>query len=97
MWTFGADSPSDCLRMMREFTLEDLAGEITCPMLVLDSENDAMAGGEALALYDSLRCPKDYLLFTSELGADQHCQMGAAFISAETILCWLDSVLGRTR
>jgi pimeloyl-ACP methyl ester carboxylesterase len=93
MWTFGADTPSDFLRMMREYTLEGVVDRIDCPMLVLDSENDGMVSGQARVLFDSLDCPKEYFLFTETTGADQHCQMGAASVSAEKILCWLETAM----
>ncbi len=97
MWTFGADSPSGFLRMMREYSMDGIAGNISCSMLVLDSENDGMVSGQALVLFDSLSCPKEYYLFREDEGADEHCQMGAAFVSSDLIFSWLDRVLDRTQ
>jgi pimeloyl-ACP methyl ester carboxylesterase len=97
MWAFGEDTPSGFLRKMREFTLDGIVKDITCHMLVLDSENDAMAGGQAVILFDSLRCPKEYFLFRADLGADEHCQMGDARVSGDLIFCWLDSLTGSVR
>ncbi len=97
MWTFGADSPSEYMRMMREYTMSGCVENITCEMLVLNSENDALIPGQAVKLYDSLSCPKDYILFTEQEGADEHCQMGAISVSNERIFCWLDRVFGRSQ
>ena len=93
MYTFGADSPSGFMRLLRDYTLEGRTGEITCSMLVLDSKNDQLTGGQATLLYDSLESPKQYVLFTELQGADEHCQMGAVQVSNEAVFCWLDELL----
>ncbi len=93
MWTFDADSPSELVRMMRAYTLRDCITDISCEMLILDSEHDQNIHGQAIMLYDSLQCPKEYVLFTEEDGADEHCQMGAITVSNELIFNWLDRVL----
>ena len=46
-------------------------------------------------LYDSLQCAKEYILFTEEDGADEHCQMGAIAVSNERIFTLLDRVLNQ--
>jgi len=93
MWTFDASSPSELVRMMREYTLDGRVSSIRCGMLVLDSENDLQIHGQAQMLFDSLQCPKEYVLFTEADGADQHCQMGAVLTSNEVIFNWLDRML----
>jgi hypothetical protein len=47
-----------------------LVEKIECPTLVCDNVADAIAGGQAKQLYDALGCPKDYVLFTAEEGAE---------------------------
>jgi len=93
MFTFGATSPSEWLRMTRPYNLRDCADRITCHMLVVDSENDKALPGQAKQLYDALRCPKDFMIFTAEEGAGEHCQTGAHMISNERILNWLEETL----
>ncbi|NQV01565.1 MAG: alpha/beta hydrolase [Bacteroidia bacterium] len=93
MYTFGAKTPSEFLRMLEPYSLRDDAFRISCKMLVIDSENDDALPGQAKQLYDALSCPKEFMLFTAEEGADQHCQMGAVMISGERILNWLDDNL----
>jgi hypothetical protein len=53
-----------------------LVEKIECPTLVCDNVADAIAGGQAKQLYDALGCPKDYVLFTAEEGAEDHCEGG---------------------
>ena len=51
--------------------------------------------GQAPRLYAALRCPKDFMLFTNEEGAGEHCQMGAILLSNARILDWLDRIMGK--
>ncbi|MFH1995408.1 MAG: prolyl oligopeptidase family serine peptidase [Candidatus Omnitrophota bacterium] len=95
MWTFGAESPADFVTKMSQYTLKDVVGQITCDMLVLDSEGDTFLKGQAEKLHEKLTCPKTYILFTNEETAQAHCQAGATAISNEVIFNWLDEVLIR--
>jgi pimeloyl-ACP methyl ester carboxylesterase len=97
MFTFHATSPSEWLKMTRSYTMKDVAGKITCPVLVVDSEGDMDMPGQAPKLYDALTGPKDYMLFTREEGAEEHCQMGAILISNSRILDWLDDLMMKGR
>ena len=93
MFTFHAKSPSEWLRMTRSYTMKDVAAKITCPMLIVDSEGDRDLPGQARQLFDALKPPKDFLLFTKEEAAEEHCQMGAMLISNARILDWLDKIM----
>jgi len=98
MFTFKAATPSEYLLKASEFELTGVAEQITCPTLVVDSEAEHSFPGEAKRLYDALTCPKEFMLFTAEEGAEEHCQIGAATTSQERIFGWLEEVLdGRTR
>jgi pimeloyl-ACP methyl ester carboxylesterase len=90
MWTFGADSPSEWMRMTRPYNMRDHAGKIKCQMLIVDSEDDKDMPGQAQQLYDALTCPKEFMLFTTEEGAGEHCQVGAYMLANERILNWLE-------
>ena len=72
-----------------------MAEQITCPTLGVDAEAEHSLPGEAKKLYDALMCPKEFMLFTAEEGAE-HCQIGAAMISQEYIFGWLEDVLAKT-
>lgn len=93
MFTFGAASPSELIRMLRPYHMRDVASKITSNVLVVDSEGDQDLPGQAKQLFDALSSPKHYLLFTRAEGAEEHCQMGAIMISGERILNWLDGNL----
>jgi len=93
MFTFQAQSPSAWLKMTRSYTMKNVAQKITCSTLIIDSEGDNYLPGQAKMLYDVLTCPKEFLLFTKEEGAEEHCQMGAMLISNARILDWLDDLM----
>ena len=48
MFTFGAESPSDLLRMLRPYNMKESAAKIKCHMLVVDSEGDKELPGATL-------------------------------------------------
>ena len=93
MFTFHAKSPSDWLKMTRPYTMKDVAAKITCHTLIVDSEEDKDMPGQAKKLFVALRCAKDYMLFTREEGAEEHCQMGAIPLSNARILDWLEDIM----
>ena len=95
MWTFGVKTPSELTKATRPYTMKEVAGQIRCPTLIIDSENDKDMPGQARQLYAALECPKTFLMFTEEEAADEHCQIGAATISMARILNWLDQTFGR--
>lgn len=73
MFTFHAESPSAWLRMTRPYSMMNVAKNITCPMLIVDSEEDKDMPGQAIRLFNALRTPRKYMLFTKEEGAEEHC------------------------
>jgi pimeloyl-ACP methyl ester carboxylesterase len=95
MFTFGVDTPSAFLLAFSQYSMEDVADQITCPTLVIDSDNDTSMKGEPQRLYDALTCPKEFTLFTTEEGAGLHCQMGAMLLAHQRIFDWLDETLSR--
>ncbi len=93
MFTFKASSPSDWMRKTRPYVLRDVAGLISSRTLIVDSAGDRDMPGQARQLYDAIRAPKDFMLFTAEDGAEEHCQVGAMAYSNSRILNWLDEVM----
>jgi pimeloyl-ACP methyl ester carboxylesterase len=97
MWVFGAKSPIELIKMLKPYSMKNIVDNITCHMLVVDSERDMDMPGQAKQLYDALKCPKDFMLFTGEEGAEEHCQIGASMISNERILNWLDETFKKMK
>lgn len=93
MRPFGLDSLFDVLVAVGEYRLGDLATEITCPMLVTNPENENYWPGQSQQLYDSLRCDKEIVEFTTIEGADYHCEPLSTYRREQRIFDWLDSKL----
>ena len=93
MWTTGTNSPFELIQGSKKYTVKGIAQKIKCPTLVLEAEKDDSFPGQPRMVYDALTCPKKYILFTSEEGAEEHCQSGAPAISNQRIFDWLDERL----
>jgi pimeloyl-ACP methyl ester carboxylesterase len=89
-WKHGAKSPSDMLLKLKEFDNTSIVDRITCKVLVMDGEAEAFSAGQAKKLYDALKCPKEYMLFTAEDTGLVHCQTGALAVSGQRMFDWLD-------
>lgn len=96
LFTFKASSPSDYFLKCSEYTLENVADRISCPTLVVESENEAFFRGQAMRLFEALKCPKDFMMFTEEEGAGEHCQVGAGIYAGARIFDWLAKTLGNS-
>jgi pimeloyl-ACP methyl ester carboxylesterase len=95
MWTTGANSPFELIINSKNYTIKDIAQNIECPTLVLEAEKDDSFPGQPKKVYDALKCPKKHILFTSEEGAEEHCQCGAAALSNQRIFDWLDETFAK--
>ncbi len=93
VYVMGAKNPRDFILKSKDYYLGGLAEQIRCPMLVTDSNSDAFFPGQAKKLYEALRCRKDYMLFSEEDGAQEHCQEGAKLYANACIFNWIESIL----
>ncbi|MER5627054.1 alpha/beta fold hydrolase [Streptosporangium sp. NPDC002544] len=91
MWVTGARSPRGYAAKMLDYHLRDgIAERIRCPTLVCSAPGDFAFQGQPEALHDHLTCPRTFLEFTAEEGADAHCQSGAQRLAMARISDWLD-------
>lgn len=90
IWKHGASSPSDLLVKLRDFNNEGIIDQITCQTLVMDGEAEAFTTGEGKKLFDALKSPKDYMLFTAEDTGLVHVQVGAMAVSSQRLFDYLD-------
>ncbi|MFL6510097.1 MAG: alpha/beta hydrolase family protein [Nitrososphaera sp.] len=95
MWTSGSNSPYELIMKSKDYTVKNIAKSIECPTLVLEAEKDDSFPGQPKKVYDALTCQKKYILFTSEEGAEEHCQCGASALSNQRIFDWLDETLAK--
>jgi pimeloyl-ACP methyl ester carboxylesterase len=95
MYVFQAKNLKDYFLKAKDYYMGDAAAQIACPTLVIDTEGENNFPGQAKTLYDALKCPKDYLLFTEEEGAEEHCEEGAKLYANCRIFDWIEDTLRR--
>jgi hypothetical protein len=94
MYVFGVEKPSELAKGAQNYRYENDIGKIKCNMLIMDGTAEEVLGaGQPKKLYDDLKCPKTYMLFTSEDVAELHCQVGALNFANERMYDWLDDHL----
>jgi len=93
MWTFNVNDPSDLMHALKKYNLKGVAEKISCDSLIVNGTADTFMQGEAIKLYDNLKCKKTYMLFDDESTGELHCQLGALGISNEKIYTWLNTAL----
>jgi pimeloyl-ACP methyl ester carboxylesterase len=93
VWSFGASNIADFLKKIELYTMVGIAGQIQCPCLVMEAEADMFLSGQPQEIYDALKAPKQLVKFTSQDGAENHCQSGALAYKDEVVFNWLDETL----
>jgi pimeloyl-ACP methyl ester carboxylesterase len=93
MWTFGITTAAEMFDEAVKYDLKDVAGQISCPTLVLEGEHDQILPKQAVPLYDALTCEKKYIMFTADEGAGEHCQSGALTLFHQRLFDWLDETV----
>lgn len=92
-WKFNVQTPADYFDEVKKYTLRDVADKISCPILIVDSESEHFFPGQAKKLFDAIKGPKEFMLFTKQEGAQLHCQIGAIMITMERQLNWLRKIV----
>lgn len=87
---FGETTISGWLRTLRNFDLSPVIDQIRCQVLVMDGEAESLMEGQSRRLYDAIDAPKDYMYFTAEDTALEHCQAGATLVAEGRLFDWLD-------
>lgn len=85
-------TPFDYLRAMQPYTLEGIVGQISCPTLICQAENDVRASQSA-ELYQAITTEKALLEFKNADGAGEHCEAGADAQFGRRVFDWLDGVM----
>ncbi len=93
VWSFGSSSIAHFIEQTKAYTVKDVIGQIRCPCLVMEAEGDIFFKGQPRRVYDGLQAPKHLLEFSSEDGAENHCQSGALAYKDEAVFNWLDETL----
>ena len=94
VWTLAASGLADFVEKSKQYTLAGgIAEKIQCPCFVMDAETDIFFEGQPQQVYDALKVPKQLFKFTSEFGAENHCQCGELSYKDEVVFNWLDETL----
>jgi hypothetical protein len=93
MRPFGLASYYDTFKAVLDYNLKDVAGRITCPMLITDPVNESFFPGQSRQLYDLLTSPKTLVSFSESDGADLHCEPMGHGIRDLRVFDWLDETL----
>jgi pimeloyl-ACP methyl ester carboxylesterase len=91
MYAFGLKTPSAFPLALLDYSLAGVSDKITASTLVCDAEQDVKKFDTMTHdIYNSLTCPKEYVLFTNAQGAGAHCQIGAFRYGNQVKLDWLN-------
>lgn len=90
-WRHGEPTPSTLFKALRDFDATGDVAAIKAKTLVIDGDGEDF--GQATALYDALRCKKDYLKFKAEDTAQLHVQVGALGFATSRIMDWVQRQL----
>lgn len=96
-WKTGAKHPFDLARSYERYGLKDIAGKITCDVLILAGEKDDFVPFEQVAQFQqSLVNARSITtrVFTEEEGGEAHCQPGAATLVHAVLFDWLEKTFG---
>ena len=93
IWSFATSNIAEFLTETKRYTMDGIAGQIQCPCLVMEAAEDMFFRGQPQQIYDALKAPKQLFQFSSEDGAENHCQSGALAYKDEVVFNWLDETL----
>jgi alpha-beta hydrolase superfamily lysophospholipase len=90
-WVIGAPDNATALEWAKKFSLEGIAQQIECPVLILHGEDDRVVPlEEAKILYEKVGARNKTLkIFTAEEGATEHCQVDNRQLGVDFIGDWL--------
>jgi Esterase FrsA-like len=93
LWSFGTSSLTEFVEKTKQYTVEGIVGQIQCPCLIMEADGDMFFKGQPQQVYDALQAPKQFVRFSSEDGAENHCQSGALAYKDQVVFDWLDETL----
>lgn len=90
---YGKKGYGETIEAVRQYTVADVASEITTPLLILSPENEQFWPGQADQLATLTPGVSTVVSFTAAEGADGHCQPLARTLTAQRVFDWLDERL----
>ncbi|KAF4963474.1 hypothetical protein FSARC_8523 [Fusarium sarcochroum] len=96
MWAWNTKSPFTWLSSVGDFHLDERSlAKIKCPVFVASGQDDKTAPEQPEEMARALGKKSHYFLFKTELGAGEHCALGAEQQLALETLGWLDEVFSK--
>jgi cephalosporin-C deacetylase-like acetyl esterase len=94
MATHGLTDVAEYFQTLRELDMTPVAGQITCPTLLVECEGDSLASdGGADALAAALTAPTTRITLTAESGAGGHCGGLGQKVWDAAVYDWVDVTL----
>ena len=90
---YGKAGYAETITEVRRYTVADVAGQITTPLLILSPEDEQFWPGQAEQLASLTPNVSTLVKFTAAEGAAGHCQPLARELTAQRIFDWLDEKL----
>jgi hypothetical protein len=87
---YGTTGYGETIRAVQQYTVADVAHEISTPLLILSPENEQFWPGQAEQLAALTPGVSHLVRFTAAEGADGHCQPMGRTITAQRMFDWLD-------
>lgn len=96
IWSFNSTSAWHLMNVARKMTLVGLGGKIKHPVLVCDAARDHFFGNQPARVMEILGATATHLVFPDdELGAAEHCHVGASIEMNHRVFDWLAGVFSR--
>jgi hypothetical protein len=93
MRPFGFKSYYDTYKAVLEYSLEGVASQISCPLLITEPVNESYWPGQSRRLYNLVTSPKELVHFSESDGADLHCEPKGTGLRDLRVFDWLDDTL----
>ncbi len=94
LWEGGTKTFKDGINILKDYTIEGLESEITCPTLALASEGEGKEfDKQAKDFIENISSKEKALhVFTNEEGAGSHCQVDNHRLMNEVVITWLNKL-----
>ncbi|WP_431219405.1 alpha/beta hydrolase family protein [Leifsonia xyli] len=92
---YGTTGYAETMRAVLQYTVKDVAAQITTPLLITDPEHEQFWPGQSEELAALTPEVSTLLRFTEAEGADFHVQPLARALTEQRMFDWLDERLGR--
>jgi hypothetical protein len=90
MEPYGMSSMAAVLRELEKWDLTNIAPMIECPMLITNPDDEQFWPGQSEQLFELVGSEdKTLVAFTSEEGANWHCEPMAPQLRAQRVMDWL--------